>query len=140
VLPFQNRTSPQRGQRAQVLSALDHQKRLFIAIRKERRVKKWLFHCVLALAVLYISMTGLVAYAVTRPPEQFGQIMKHLPMPLVFRVLPGRPLYLWAREGRLAEGDSAPDFALPAHDGSGTVTLSSFRGQRPVVLVFGSYT
>ena len=33
----------------------------------------------------------------------------------------------------------APDFTLPAKQ-TGNVTLSSFRGKRPVVLVFGSYT
>ena len=37
-------------------------------------------------------------------------------------------------------GDLAPDFTL--HDISGTesVTLSDFRGVKPVALVFGSYT
>ena len=38
----------------------------------------------------------------------------------------------------LARGEEAPDFTLP--DASGRpVTLSSFRGKRPVVLVFGSF-
>jgi Ca2+-binding EF-hand superfamily protein len=34
----------------------------------------------------------------------------------------------------------APDFTLPNEDGSGTVTLSSFAGKRPVALIFGSFT
>jgi hypothetical protein len=34
----------------------------------------------------------------------------------------------------------APDFTLPKENGKGTVTLSDFRGQKPVVLVFGSFT
>ncbi len=34
----------------------------------------------------------------------------------------------------------APDFSLPAVAGDKTVTLSSFRGKTPVVLVFGSYS
>ena len=34
----------------------------------------------------------------------------------------------------------APDFSLPLLDHSGSVKLSSFRRDRPVVLVFGSYT
>jgi hypothetical protein len=39
---------------------------------------------------------------------------------------------------RLAAGTEAPDFTLP--DASGRpVTLRSFRGKRPVVLVFGSF-
>lgn len=37
-------------------------------------------------------------------------------------------------------GEPAPDFELDLHDGSGQVRLSSFRGDRPVVLIFGSLT
>jgi hypothetical protein len=40
----------------------------------------------------------------------------------------------------LRVGDAAPDFKLKTTDGSREVTLSSFKGKRPVVLVFGSYT
>jgi hypothetical protein len=36
-------------------------------------------------------------------------------------------------------GEEAPDFTLPLHDGSGSITLSQCRG-RPVVLIFGSFT
>ena len=41
---------------------------------------------------------------------------------------------------KINEGDTAPDFTLKSPDGKQTVTLSSFRGKRPVALVFGSYT
>lgn len=37
-------------------------------------------------------------------------------------------------------GDYAPDFTLPTHDGTGKVALRSFRGQKPVALIFGSFT
>jgi len=37
-------------------------------------------------------------------------------------------------------GEPAPDFELDLYDGSGRVRLSSFRGERPVVLIFGSLT
>lgn len=37
-------------------------------------------------------------------------------------------------------GDPAPDFALQTLDGKQTVRLSEFRGKKPVVLIFGSYT
>ena len=37
-------------------------------------------------------------------------------------------------------GQLAPDFTLKTQDGQGPITLSSFRGKRPVVLTFGSYT
>lgn len=39
------------------------------------------------------------------------------------------------------KGEMAPDFTLPfADDQTKTVTLSSFRGDKPVALIFGSYT
>jgi Ca2+-binding EF-hand superfamily protein len=37
-------------------------------------------------------------------------------------------------------GQQAPDFRLPTQDGSDTISLGQFRGKRPVVLVFGSFT
>jgi len=40
----------------------------------------------------------------------------------------------------LRAGDPAPDFKLKTRDGSREVQLSGFKGKRPVVLVFGSYT
>jgi hypothetical protein len=43
-------------------------------------------------------------------------------------------------EGRLQVGDQAPDFELQFKKSPESVRLSSFRGDRPVALVFGSYT
>jgi AhpC/TSA family/EF hand len=40
----------------------------------------------------------------------------------------------------LKVGDLAPDFTLPDTTGTKEVTLSGFRGKRPVVLIFASYT
>jgi hypothetical protein len=57
-------------------------------------------------------------------------------MPLV----PFPPMWNVARRGSLRVGDQAPDFELPILDRSRQVRLSAFRGDRPVVLVFGSYT
>ncbi len=37
-------------------------------------------------------------------------------------------------------GDLAPDFTLYDIDGKDAVTLSDFRGEKPVALVFGSFT
>jgi hypothetical protein len=37
-------------------------------------------------------------------------------------------------------GESAPDFELETPDTSAKISLSSFRGKKPVVLVFGSFT
>jgi hypothetical protein len=36
--------------------------------------------------------------------------------------------------------DVAPDFQLHGVNGENTVRLSNFRGQKPVALIFGSYT
>ena len=40
----------------------------------------------------------------------------------------------------VSEGDVAPDFELPLLDGGGTVHLGTLLRDRPVALVFGSYT
>lgn len=37
-------------------------------------------------------------------------------------------------------GATAPDFRLKVHDGDREVSLSDYRGKKPVVLVFGSFT
>lgn len=37
-------------------------------------------------------------------------------------------------------GDLAPDFTLTDVSGMESVTLSEFRGKKPVALVFGSFT
>ena len=37
-------------------------------------------------------------------------------------------------------GDPAPDFALKTRDGTETIRLSQFRDDRPVVIIFGSWT
>jgi hypothetical protein len=39
-----------------------------------------------------------------------------------------------------AVGRKAPDFTLPTQDGTGEIRLSRYRGDRPAVLVFGSFT
>ena len=101
---------------------------------------KWLLRGAVVVVVAYILLAGAVTAAMLQPPERFGQIMKHVPAAVVWGLLPGPRLWLWARRGSLTEGQQAPDFTLPTYDHSGSVTLSSHRGKRPVVLVFGSYT
>jgi hypothetical protein len=41
---------------------------------------------------------------------------------------------------RLRVGTPAPDFRLRTLDGNSAVRLASYRGKKPVALVFGSYT
>ena len=50
---------------------------------------------------------------------------------------------IWQDEfGPLAPkvGDIAPDFELKDISGENSVNLSDFRGQKPVALIFGSFT
>ena len=110
-------------------------------LRIRRQPAKWVLFGVLGLAACYVVVFAVVLMAMLQPPERFGLFMTHVPTVLV-RALPASRMWLWARSGALLPGAPAPDFALPRHDRSGRerVTLSSFRGQRPVVLVFGSYT
>ncbi len=103
-------------------------------------MKKWIVRIVIILLVLYVGLFATVALAMLQPPERFGRIIRVLPMPLVWGALPGPRMWLWARRGDLREGQQAPDFTLPVLDSDESVTLSSHRGARPVVLVFGSYT
>lgn len=104
-----------------------------------RNVLKWVGRIALVLAVVWLGFLGFVYAKMTSPPEQFGMFMSKLPMPFYF-VLPFETLWLRARAGALKVGDLAPDFELSTLDKSGKVRLSSFRGSKPVVLVFGSYT
>jgi hypothetical protein len=43
-------------------------------------------------------------------------------------------------EGSLSVGDLAPDLELASADGSGTRRISDLYREKPLVLVFGSYT
>ena len=105
-----------------------------------RSAWKWVARVAVVLVILYAALFGTVAYAMLQPPVRFGRIMKHMPGMLVWMLLPAPTMWQWARQGYLKEGDAAPDFTLHTQDRSSQVTLSSYRGDRPVVLVFGSYT
>ena len=89
-------------------------------------------------AVVYLVALGAL-YRVMREPALFGQVMRHVPGPAMF-VVPFKPLWFLARAGSLRVGDAAPNFDLPTADKKSQVRLADFRGQRPVVLIFGSYT
>ena len=105
-----------------------------------RGAMKWVGRIIVLVVAGYVLLAAAVTAAMMQPPARFGQIMRYVPEPLVWGVLPGPRLWLWARRGALVEGQQAPDFTLPTADRKASVTLSSHRGQRPVVLVFGSYT
>ena len=92
-------------------------------------VPLWLLAC----AGLYGTMR--------QSPDRFARVMAKIPGPIPFLVLPFETLWMRARAGTLQVGSPAPDFSLTKLDKSAQVQLSSLRAQnRPVVLVFGSYT
>jgi hypothetical protein len=101
---------------------------------------KWLLRGAVALVVAYVALFATVAVAMLQTPQRFGQFMKHMPEALVWGALPAPRMWLWARSGTVVEGDPAPDFTLATVDHNRRVSLSEHVGQRPVVLVFGSYT
>ena len=101
---------------------------------------KWLARITFGLLVCYVACFGVVLAAMRQTPERFGQFMRRVPEALVWDGLPAPRMWLWARRGTLGPSSLAPDFTLARYGLEGNVTLSSFRGQRPVVLVFGSYS
>ena len=56
------------------------------------------------------------------------------------RNLIGMARYDQRREGNLQVGDAAPDVTLVALDGKTPVGLRDHVGEKPLILIFGSYT
>src|SRR5512146_382677 len=104
-----------------------------------QKTKTILVRIAVVLFVAWLAFSGLIAYEMRKPPEQFGRFMSHMPFATFF-LAPFETLWVHTRAGQLHPGDAAPDFTLKTLDKSSEVSLSSFRGKSPVVLVFGSYT
>jgi len=100
--------------------------------------KRTLSVIAVVLLLLWGSFLVFIGWAMRQPPEKFGRVMKHMPMPAFF-LFPFETMWTQARAGSVQPGDMAPDFRLPTQDHQFEVELSSLRG-KPVVLVFGSYT
>jgi hypothetical protein len=98
-----------------------------------------LLKVLLALLLVYLLVAGGISSLMYQPPAKFSKVISHVPE-LFFAILPFESLWLFARSGHLKVGSAAPDFRLPTLDKTSQVQLSSFRGEKPVVLVFGSYT
>ena len=92
--------------------------------------------------VLFVAWVGFVSYinwAMHQPPEVFGHVMARVPMPAYF-VIPFETLWSRARKGHLNPGDTAPGLTVKKLDDKTPVDLNSLWAEKPVVLVFGSYT
>jgi len=89
--------------------------------------------------LIWVAATAGLYTAMRQPPERFGAIVSRVPS-VAMMVLPFKPLWMSARGGQLHVGDTAPDFSLPILYSEKIVTLSEEYRQKPVVLVFGSYT
>ncbi len=100
-----------------------------------RRVLKITFPLLLLYPLLFVGFY----IAMCQSPEVFSGIMSKTSN-VVFPIFPFRKMWLSARKGSLQAGDIAPDFSLETFDRQSRVQLSAFRGKKPVVLVFGSYT
>jgi hypothetical protein len=107
--------------------------------KKTNTVLKILAKAALAFVGVYVALTALLFGVMLQSPDRFAATMKHVPWP-VFAALPFKPLWQVARAGQVSVGDMAPDFSLESPDHKSSFRLSSLRGEKPVVLVFGSYT
>jgi hypothetical protein len=91
--------------------------------------------------VLWVIACGALYGVMRQSPERFARVMAKIPGPIPFLILPFETLWMRARAGTLQAGSAAPDFSLTKLDKTATIQLSSLTAQqRPVVLVFGSYT
>jgi len=88
---------------------------------------------------LWLGFVGYIDWAMRQPPEVFGHVMAGMPMPAYF-LFPFETMWTDARKGTLKVDDPAPDFTVQTLDTRTPVRLASLWGDKPVVLVFGSYT
>jgi hypothetical protein len=98
--------------------------------------------------LLKIGIAVLLAYglvvvgfyvAMRQKPGTFSKVMSHTP-DAAFIVLPFKSMWLNARKGSLRPVTLRRISGSRNIAKTSKVRLSSFRGQKPVVLVFGSYT
>jgi len=107
---------------------------------KWKSVRRALTRVLGVLAVLWMLACGALFEVMRQPPETFAGVMAKMPGPIPFLLFPFETLWTHARAGTLRVGDTAPDFSLLKQDKSESIQLSALNKQRPVVLVFGSYT
>ena len=95
---------------------------------------------ILAAVLIYIVAGLAVFLGMFQPPARFAHLAAFVPNSVMFTALPVEIMWKTARAGPLRPGSPAPDFHLSSTDKTTEVQLSSQRGVRPVMLIFGSYT
>ena len=104
-----------------------------------KRARRWLLSIATLCFAGWLCLVGYVNWAMRQPPEVFGHVMAKMPMPAYF-VLPFETLWMRARAGHLSVGDTAPSMTVKKLEDHTPTELASLWADRPVVLVFGSYT
>jgi hypothetical protein len=107
--------------------------------KKRRRWRKWLLPATAALFAAWVGFLVYINWAMHQSPEVFGHVMARLPMPAYF-VIPFETLWSRARAGHVHPGDTAPSLTVKRLEDKSPVELGSLWNEKPVVLVFGSYT
>jgi hypothetical protein len=108
-----------------------------VTIRKN--TKRWWGGTFAALFCLWLGFVGYIDWAMHQSPEVFGHVMAKMPTPAYF-LFPFETMWFDARKGTLEIGGKAPDFTVKTLDTRTPVRLASLWTDKPVVLVFGSYT
>ena len=108
-----------------------------MVIRKT--TKRWLLGTSAVLFCLWLSFVGYIDWAMHQPPEVFGHVMSRMPMPAYF-LFPFETMWSDARKGTLNVGSTAPDLTMKNLEDKSPVKLATLWAEKPVVLVFGSYT
>ena len=91
------------------------------------------------LVALWLCFIAFIGWAMRQPPETFGRVMSHMPTPAYF-LFPFETMWTQARAGHLPVGATAPDLPLLTLADKTPLQLATLWSQKPVVLVFGSYT
>jgi hypothetical protein len=100
---------------------------------------RWLLRTGGVLVVAWLAFVAYIDWAMHQPPEDFGRVMMHMPMPAYF-LFPFETMWTQARFGHVNPGDAAPDFMVQTLQSKEPLQLASLWTEKPVVLVFGSYT
>lgn len=104
-----------------------------------KQIRRWVASIAALCFAGWLCFVGYVNWAMHQPPEVFGHVMAKMPMPGYF-VLPFETLWMRARNGQLSVGDTAPGLAVKKLEDHTPTDLASLWVEKPVVLVFGSYT